>query len=217
MASRSLLIMKKNNIFWNNFYKKFNLNLPSGFAKFILKNKYFNKGHILDVGCGNGRDTFYFLKFGYKIIGIDKSSTAVKLNKKILPNNFFKANICSKKFNINSITNKKIMNIYARFFIHAINTKEQFYFFKNLRKISSKNIKIFLEFRTIKDPMMRYGKKITENERISDHYRRFINVREIQNELKNLGYKILYKKESFNFAKFKNQKPHICRMILISR
>lgn len=205
---------KKNNIFWNKFYKKFNLSVPSNFAKFVVKNKYFKKGYVLDVGCGNGRDSFYFFKSGNKIIGIDKSEMAIKLNKKILSNSFFKKNICSKKLNLNFTKDKKISNIYARFFIHAITAEDQFYFFKNIKKIISKNTKIFLEFRTIKDPMMKIGKKISKNERISDHYRRFINTQEFEKELKILNFKIIYKKESFNFAKYKNEHPHICRMIL---
>lgn len=205
----------KNDIFWDNFYKKFSLNAPSKFAEFIIKNQLFKKGYILDIGCGNGRDSFYFLKSGYKTIGLDRSGTAIKLNKKILPNNFFKRNVCSNKLNLSFARNKKISNVYARFFIHAINSREQFSFFKNIKKILSKNAKIFLEFRTIKDPMMKVGKKISINERISDHYRRFINPKDFELNLKSMNFKIIYKRESFHFAKYKNQKPHICRMILI--
>jgi hypothetical protein len=62
--------------------------------------------------------------------------------------------------------------------------------------------------------MMKIGKKISKNERISDHYRRFINTQEFEKELKILNFKIIYKKESFRFAKYKNEQPHICRMIL---
>ena len=57
--------------------------------------------------------------------------------------------------------------------------------------------------------MKKYGKKISENERISDHYRRFINSDEFQSEVLDLGFKVMFRKESFNFAKFGKQKPHI--------
>ena len=88
-------------------------------------------------------------------------------------------------------------------------------FFKKSKKNQKKKSKVFLEFRTIKDPMAKIGKKISYNERISDHYRRFIIVEELKKLSKLNNFKIIYQKKSFNFARFKNQKPHICRMILV--
>ena len=32
------------------------------------------EGHILDAGCGSGRDTYMFKKYGYKVTAIDASS-----------------------------------------------------------------------------------------------------------------------------------------------
>jgi len=53
----------KNKYYWNTFYKNFLINKESSFARFVykkIKTKKVNK--LLDVGCGNGRDTFFFLK-----------------------------------------------------------------------------------------------------------------------------------------------------------
>ncbi|RME88894.1 MAG: methyltransferase domain-containing protein [Candidatus Hydrogenedentota bacterium] len=36
---------------------------------------------ILDLGCGNGRDAAYFVKLGYKVIGIDFSDAMIKIAK----------------------------------------------------------------------------------------------------------------------------------------
>ncbi len=46
--------------YWDNFYKNFLIKKESPFARFVHKKikKKINK--ILDVGCGNGRDTFFF-------------------------------------------------------------------------------------------------------------------------------------------------------------
>lgn len=40
------------------------------------------KGHILDAGCGSGRDTLNFLKQGYKVTAIDASEEMCKLASK---------------------------------------------------------------------------------------------------------------------------------------
>ncbi len=40
-------------------------------------------GHILDLGCGSGRDTKYFLESGYQVTAIDGSEEMVKLSSKL--------------------------------------------------------------------------------------------------------------------------------------
>ncbi|MFI3272649.1 MAG: methyltransferase domain-containing protein [Pseudomonadota bacterium] len=35
-------------------------------------------GHILDAGCGSGRDTLYFLQHGYEVSAFDRSSSLVE-------------------------------------------------------------------------------------------------------------------------------------------
>ena len=206
------MIKKKilTNSYWNKFYKDFKLNKPSNFAKFVKK-KIKKNSSILDVGCGNGRDTFFFLKDFSKVVGIDKSETAIKNNAKKFKDKFHCFNICKKIKNLNI---GKFDNIYARFYIHAISENDQEFFFLNIKKIAKKNTRLFLEFRTIKDPMYKYGKKISKYERLSSHYRRFIDLEKFERSLKGKKFKIIYKKTSFNFAKYKNQKPHICRMII---
>ena len=98
--------------------------------------------------------------------------------------------------------------------MHTIDQNSEKIFLDNVKKIMKKNSKLFLEFRTTKDPLMKLGKKISNNEVVSDHYRRFINVQEFLKDIKKNNFKIFYKASSNNFAKFGNERPHICRMIL---
>ena len=106
--------MKKNS-YWNSYYKKIELlNIkPSSFSKFCY-NKFIKttkKKDILDIGCGNGRDTIFFFKKGLKVVGIDKSATVIKINK----NKFF-----SKKnlfLLLNLILNKLIITTLIYVFI----------------------------------------------------------------------------------------------------
>ena len=66
--------------------------------------------------------------------------------------------------------------MYARFFLHTLNAKPEILFFKFCEKILPRNGKILLEFRTINDLLILKGKKISQYERITDHYRRFIDI-----------------------------------------
>ena len=151
---------------------------------------------------------FFFLKKGIKALGIDFSKTAIKKNNSFISDKFILANICKDNLKI-----KKFDYIYARFFLHTINYKEENRFLKNIKKISKKNSKIFLEFRTTKDKLMKLGKAISKYERFHGHYRRFIKVDDFKKKLALLDYKLIYISESINFAKFKSEKPSICRVI----
>jgi len=78
-----------------------------------------------------------------------------------------------------------------------------------------KNGSLYLEFRTINDILFKKGKKLSHNERITSHYRRFINPHDLLKELKiNFNFRVIYCKSSTKFAIYKKQKPHVCRLIL---
>ena len=159
--------------YWNKYYKLKKTPLASSsFAKYCWKNYLKKNKSLLEIGCGNGRDSFFFYKKGMRVTAIDKSNPIIKKNiqrnRKI---NFIDMDITSKK--LYSIG--KFDYIYARF-LHAINSKSQNNLFKNIKKLCSnkKSIMMF-EFRTIKDPLFLKGKKISKYERLTDHYRRFID------------------------------------------
>src|SRR6185436_17055521 len=49
----------------------------------LLKGRYDNCKKILDVGCGGGRNLFYFLRNGYEVFGVDPDQRAVEAVKKL--------------------------------------------------------------------------------------------------------------------------------------
>ena len=44
----------------------------------LLKGRYDNAKKVLDVGCGSGRNLYYFLRNGYQVFGIDPDPRAVE-------------------------------------------------------------------------------------------------------------------------------------------
>jgi len=110
--------------YWDNFYKKVTLTKESSnFAKFIVKNYTpINGMSIIDLGCGNARDSLFFHECGMKVTAIDQVSHIDWLNEKY--KNF--QNLEFRKENFTKLGNNYTYDIvYSRFTLHSITEKEQ--------------------------------------------------------------------------------------------
>jgi len=204
--------MDKN--YWNKYYsKKITNDNPSDFAKYCMDLYDNSFGHIYDIGCGNGRDTFFFSEKSIKTTGIDQSEKIIKSNNKIANNlglnlNFIKEDFSS--FDYDSFTNGPF-SIYSRFTLHAINYIEEKRLLEHL--YNSRRLKyLLIEARSINDQLYGEGQEIGLHEFVTTHYRRFIDPMEIKNKLSK-WFNIISFKESQGFAKTKNEDPCIIRII----
>ncbi len=207
--------MKKKTLinYWNNFYgdkKKFK---ESSFARFVLK-KIKNKKNfkIIDIGCGNGRDSLFFSKKKFDVTGIDISDKAIKKNM-IFQNkylNFLRFDIEKNKLN------KKYDIVYCRFFLHAISIDGEKKLLSLIKSISKKNTLVFFEFRNWRDEIFGKTKKYKNNEIVEfekGHYRRIIDPKKfIQVFLKKIKSQILFFKSSKNLSIIKNDNPNLSRI-----
>ena len=90
------------NHYWNAYYKSKKKKLtslkPSSFAV-LFKKKYLNRSaNLLEIGCGNGRDTFFFNNKVNSIVALDSSAEAIYRNKKIAKINNMKIKFINKNF-----------------------------------------------------------------------------------------------------------------------
>lgn len=213
-------VCKKKVNYWNIYYKNIKSDFykfkPSSFAIFIKK-EYLDKSiNLLEIGCGNGRDTFFFNDKVNSIVALDSSSEAIIKNRKIVKINKLKINFLNKNFEkIKYNRFKKINFVYSRFFLHTINLEQENILIKVFRQFleQNENTIFALEFRTVKDKLIKAGKKISKNERYTDHYRRFINVFKFISKLKKNNFKIIYLKQGLNLSKTKLENPHLCRIV----
>ncbi len=70
---------------WNRFLKYHGMIAPSAKLVQHLFNHVPRHGVILDLGCGEGRNSLYLSQVGFSIIGIDLSFKATR----VMKNNFF--------------------------------------------------------------------------------------------------------------------------------
>ena len=71
----------------------------------VLKGRFQNSQKILDAGCGEGRNSYYFLKNNFSIYGVDRDPNAIRLasmmartHNKALSHNFLEEKIESLPF-----------------------------------------------------------------------------------------------------------------------
>ncbi len=203
--------------YWDNYYNnQSNVQYPTSFSKFCIERYLNNKSIILDLGCGNGRDTFFFAENGHNVIGIDLSKVAID-------NNIIK----SKEINLDNLTKFIVSDftedlanygtvdvIYSRFTMHTITKVDEKAVINNAFKILIKGGFFFIECRTINDPLFNEGKKLSESERYTDHYRRFIDGTKFMYQIIKAGFQVRYYVEDRNFAKFHNENPVVARYVL---
>ncbi len=205
--------------YWDKYYKKiYYTRKPSTFVKFLVKKKLIRKNNkIFELGCGDGRDSFYLAKNSRRILSVDKSKIIIKKNNQILKKSSIN-NLIFKQTNLldnNFFSNlNKFDIIYARFFFHAINKQSENKIIKNIMMNIKKNTLLVSEFRTIFDEMKNRGKKISKHENFTNHYRRYIDSKQFIQKILKYKAKLIYMKQGKNLSIYKNDNPHLCRIII---
>ena len=205
---------KRDTDYWNQYYsKKGAPEKPSLFAEWIL-NKYIqNMGHILELGCGNGRDSVYFFKEGLKVTAIDASETSIQMLQEKYENeniNF----ICDDFVCSSFIYCSQYDYIYSRFSLHAINEDQEVELMGNVYNALKKRGLFFIEVRSVNDELCGKGEKVGPDEYIyEEHYRRFIRMEKIKKHLVESGFAIVYSEEKRGFAPFGDANPPIIRIV----
>jgi cyclopropane fatty-acyl-phospholipid synthase-like methyltransferase len=196
--------------YWENYYKKHSKPIKqSSFASFIETYLEKNK-KLIELGCGNGRDSIFFSKKNINVLGVDQAENEIK---------FLNENYANKKLNFlaDDFTDlnldTKFDYIYSRFTFHSINEEKE----DNTLSWVSSHLKdeglFFLEARSINDPMYNEGKILSEFENFTDHYRRYMDLNKIIEKLENKNFSIIYKIENDGLAIHKNEDPIVIRII----
>lgn len=201
--------------YWDRYYTGRSAPiLPSQFAVFILGE--YQPDIVFDIGCGSGRDSFWFAQQRVPTIGVDASQAAVDMcNDRANGTEhlkFIQADIADAALAERLLSERLLREvqgsalIYARFFLHAINDEEQTAFLQQAVQIlKARGGILAVEYRTVRDQALT---KATD-----DHYRRFIEPSSLVSEAARLGLTCRYAVEGFGFAKYKSDDAYVARMI----
>ena len=176
--------------YWKNFYKNYKNAEPSDFAKFISNYFTKNKLKLLDVGCGNGRDS-YFLSYKYNVTGIDKSTKPED-----------KENCEFIQGDMVTFDKSDYDIIYSRFTFHSIPDQLQ----EDLVKTIKPNTYLCIETRSDKGLN-------THRVHGDTHYRNLTNIDKLKALLEKYNFEILFILESDGVAIYKEEDPVCIRVI----
>ena len=194
-----------NKEYWDNFYK-LNLapNSESDFAK--CTSEHIQKNglealKLIDVACGNGRDTFFFARNGIKSTGIDLSVVP-----KAEDPEFLKEDILDFNYSDYGL-------IYMRFIVHALKEEELDRLIENIAHIGDTHV-IFIETRS--------SKGITNEDRSETYFRssigeehfRMLYSEKYLTEKLSRSFDVEKVEENTGFSVFKGEDPVCIRYIL---
>lgn len=210
--------------YWNGFYKNERIKGESTFSQ-LVKDKFSLEYMVLDIGCGSGRDSVYFAQRGFDVIGIDRSDEAIMHN-----NEWCRQIADSEPVNLSfqvvdvgdradldrfmkdvkkmAGQKEKPLLAYLRFFLHSINKTTETILLETLSNHLKERDCIAAEFRTIEDEKLN---KVYDN-----HYRRFINAEEMQDDLVHkFGFQSVMFEKGRGFSIFNNEDPFLGRIIVM--
>lgn len=196
---------------WANYYSKMNVPLkPSPFARAVSE-ELPKSSTILEVGCGNGRDASHFARCSHDVVALDVSRTAIDLCRRThndLPIRFF----CTPISSLDDEFMGSFDIIYSRFCLHAMTESEEIEVLQSSFSFLKPGGRLFVECRSIDDPLARMGEVISPTERIFGHYRRFIIPEELASRLENAGFDLVSLVQARGLAIHGDEDPVVIRV-----
>ena len=183
---------------------------PSPFASHVAR-ELPQPCRIVEVGCGNGRDAVYFATQGHSVVALDVSEAAIEQCQE----RHAKRGIDFRASTLGKVADtfaRRFDAVYSRFVLHAMTLPEEIDMLHAAAKVLTDGGRLFIECRSIRDPMFYRGEVISPTERIYGHYRRFIVRGELEERITAAGFSISSSIESDGLAVFKDEDPVVIRV-----
>ena len=205
-------------IYWANFYARTEYTSGSTFFDFVNARPEMTQ-HVIDIGCGDGRDSYAFGLAGRNVTGLDRSHIGVRhADKKAHDMGMgdrvqFAACDVAEADNLRGVLNQALGRagdaatlFYARFFLHSIPEEVQDTLMATINEVARPGDLIAAEFRTTADAaLMKVHTK---------HYRRFQDGPAFGVALsEKYGFEVNYELESQGLSPYKDEDPVLYRVV----
>ncbi len=199
--------------YWNSYYAKklTEVQSPSDFVRTVIS--YLEPGKsLIDLGCGNGRDSIYFLNHHLNVTGIDVSEEAIsQLNQLKLENGNF---VCDDFVSSKALYQVQYDYIYSRWTMHAISEQQEDELLGNARDALKEGGLFLIEARSVRDSLYGKGTCVGKHAFIyNSHFRRFMEKEVFARKLENHGFRVISVEEGENFSKTETSNPVLVRIV----
>lgn len=208
--------VEQNQDYWDNFYKEFIPSVPSQFCA-MLAVEFPSQSTVVELGCGNGRDSIFFASCGFQVFATDMSTTAIEgckesADKRGLGHVNFRQGDLSLQNDIRGLfedarkmsKDGKVI-AYSRFVMHSISDAQEAEFMNNIGQSMKPGEMAYLEFRSKEDAYLEktYG----------NHYRRFVDTDAFVSSMEQQSFKLIYRYTGVGVARYKSEDPFVSRLI----
>lgn len=202
--------MLANKEYWQSVYSTAKVpTFPSQFSVFVQSWLSSNDANIIEVGCGNGRDSRFFHQMGHSVTVSDQVICEELQRFAMARHNVaaVETSIVDAVESLQKVVDfTKPVILYSRFFQHAISESDQQCMLESLSKVLHKDSMMFFEFRLD-------GDADSPKEFGTTHFRRFQSADEFKASLAESGFECLYSCEGTGYARYKSEDPHVGRFV----
>jgi SAM-dependent methyltransferase len=208
---------QRTKVYWANFYAEHGYAAGSSFFELVQASDE-TPPRLVDIGCGDGRDTRAFASAGRTVLGLDQSPVGIAH----AAHEAAEAGLADRaSFEVCDVADTEQLRravdafigdssepvmFYLRFFLHAIHEDAQKALLDTLGDVTRPGDMFAAEFRTDKD-----AKNAKAH---GNHYRRFQNAEEFRASLEDTyGFTVLFDVESDGLSPYKEEDPVLYRVI----
>lgn len=189
--------------YWSEYYKthkKAHVS-PSLFAEFVASHFGESIESVLEVGCGDGRDAYYFGE-QYTVTAFDIANRPADTS-----------SVTFHQQSMDKISGTHDL-LYSRFSLHSVTEEME----DCVLRYALEHCKhIAIEARSTKDQLGESRNEKNEGKAATSyataHYRRFIDFEALRRKMETMGFEITFAEESDTFAPYKDDKPYCVRIV----
>ena len=196
---------------WRSYYSSLeNAPLtPSSFAV-LVADRLPPRGRVLEIGCGNGRDSVHLAAGGHAVVALDTATAAIDLCRRLHADSTVDFVPGALSDHADAWTNSFDV-LYTRFVLHAMTEAEELALWHDARRVVRPGGLVAIECRSIQDPLARQGEVLSRTERIAGHYRRFVVLDDLRARLAEAGFTVEEASEERGVAAHGDDDPVVIR------
>lgn len=204
-------------VHWANFYSRNRFTDGSSFCRFVLERDD-APGHLVDIGCGDGRDARALAAAGKTVLGLDASPEGVRraresareagLDERASFEVCDVTDLGAVERLLGSMTGRADgpVGFYLRFFLHAIPEQAQDDLLRQVAASARPGDLLLAEFRTLGDE--------GQHKAHGKHYRRYQDAEVFREQLgPRYGFAVEYFQESRGLSPYGDEDPMLCRVV----